>query len=229
MGGQACVFYGAAQVSKDVDLVLLAEAGNYRNLQRAMDSLQAKRIAVPPFDPSILARGHAVHFRCAGAGVEDLRVDVMTRLRGLPDFPQLWDRRTVVGDETGYEFHLLSVPDLVQAKKTQRAKDWPMIELLVAIHYRENAAQARPDWINFWLQEARTIELLQELISRFPSEAHSLRAQRPLLQLASSLDSEKLREAFDAEIRAEQARDRAYWAPLKTELETFRRTERGGV
>ena len=26
MGGQACVFYGAAQVSKDVDLVLLAQA-----------------------------------------------------------------------------------------------------------------------------------------------------------------------------------------------------------
>ena len=29
MGGQACVFYGAAQVSKDVDLFLLANAGNY--------------------------------------------------------------------------------------------------------------------------------------------------------------------------------------------------------
>jgi len=25
MGGQACVFYGAAQVSKDIDLALLAE------------------------------------------------------------------------------------------------------------------------------------------------------------------------------------------------------------
>src|SRR5438477_12268657 len=30
MGGQACVFYGAAQVSKDIDLVLRAEDGPIR-------------------------------------------------------------------------------------------------------------------------------------------------------------------------------------------------------
>ncbi len=30
MGGQACVFYGAAQVSKDVDLLLLADDGKLR-------------------------------------------------------------------------------------------------------------------------------------------------------------------------------------------------------
>ena len=28
MGGQACIFYGAAQVSKDVDLALLSEPAN---------------------------------------------------------------------------------------------------------------------------------------------------------------------------------------------------------
>ena len=74
----------------------------------------------------------------------------MTRLRDLPDFATLWDRRTVVADETGTEFHLLSIPDLVEAKKTQRGKDWPVIELLVAIHYRENSATPRSDWIAFW-------------------------------------------------------------------------------
>jgi hypothetical protein len=30
MGGQACVFYGAAQVSQDIDLVLLAEPARDR-------------------------------------------------------------------------------------------------------------------------------------------------------------------------------------------------------
>ena len=38
MGGQACVFYGAAQVSKDVDFVLLAERGNYDRLRAALDA-----------------------------------------------------------------------------------------------------------------------------------------------------------------------------------------------
>ena len=36
MGGQACVFYGAAQVSKDVDVVLLAEAGNFKRTKTAL-------------------------------------------------------------------------------------------------------------------------------------------------------------------------------------------------
>ena len=58
MGGQACVFYGAAQVSKDIDLVLLADSANFQKLLKALDSLGAKRIAVPRFDPQTLERGH---------------------------------------------------------------------------------------------------------------------------------------------------------------------------
>ena len=226
MGGQACVFYGAAQVSKDVDLLLLADPANYERLQRALQTLQANRIAVPPFDTEALDRGHAVHFRCSAPGVEDLRIDIMTRLRQMQQFPQLWERRTVIADDSGFEFHLLCIPDLVDAKKTQRTKDWPIIELLVAIHYRENASRPRPDWVAFWLLQARTPELLQELTARFPTEAHVQSKSRPLLQFAISGDPERLREALDAEVRAEQAKDRAYWAPLKAELESFRRAER---
>jgi hypothetical protein len=80
MGGQACVFYGAAQVSKDIDFLVLAEPENFARL----------------------------------------------------------------------------------LKKTQRSKDWPVIELPVTIHY----------------------------------------------------------------VRAEQARDRAYWTPQRRELEQFRREHR---
>jgi len=226
MGGQACVFYGAAQVSKDIDLVLLADSGNFQRLQSALQSLRATRIAVPSFDPAALARGHAVHFRCAAEGVEDLRIDVMTRLRDLPDFSILWERRTVIADEAGGEFNLLCIPDLVEAKKTQRTKDWPIIELLVAIHYRENGPTPRPDWAQFWLLQARTPELLEELVRRFADEARANFSQRPLLRLAIGGEREALREALDAEVRAEQAKDRAYWAPLKAELEAFRRAER---
>ena len=226
MGGQACVFYGAAQVSKDVDLVLLAQEENFSRLRAALEQLNAKRIAVPRFDPALLARGHAVHFRCAAPGVEDLRIDVMTSLRDLPPFSVLWERRTVIAADGGEEFHLLSIPDLVEAKKTQRTKDWPIIELLVAIHYRENGANPSPDWIEFWLRQARTPELLAELAQRFPSEARAVSSRRPLLHLAFSGESEALRAALDAEARAEQAKDRAYWAPLKAELEAFRRAER---
>jgi len=59
MGGQACVFYGAAQVSKDIDFLVLAEPENFARLQAALAELQAERIAVPPFDPAALARHRA--------------------------------------------------------------------------------------------------------------------------------------------------------------------------
>jgi hypothetical protein len=225
MGGQACVFYGAAQVSKDVDVLLLAEAANFARLRQALNALAARRIAVPPFEPALLARGHAVHFRCAAPGVEELRVDAMTRLRDMPAFAVLWERRTVFADAGGMVFNLLSVPDLVAAKKTQRSKDWPVIELLVTIHYRENGGSPHPDWVEFWLKEARAPELVVELCRRFPAETRALTAARPLLRHAIAGDLDALRPALDAEARAEQDRDRAYWAPLKGELESFRRAE----
>jgi hypothetical protein len=49
MGGQACVFYGAAEFSRDTALAILADAGNLARLRRALAELQAECIAVPPF------------------------------------------------------------------------------------------------------------------------------------------------------------------------------------
>lgn len=226
MGGQACVFYGAAQVSKDVDFLVLAGEENFARLLAAMDELQAPRIAVPPFGEAVLGRGHAVHFRCQAPGVEGLRVDVMTRLRDLPGFAQLWERRTTFVDAGGMEFHLLCIPDLVQAKKTQRQKDWPVIEALAAIHYRENGDSPRMDWVEFWLAELRTPELIHDVVTRYPEAATTARASRPLLALVDDFDA--LRAALAAEVLAEQAKDRAYWEPLRRELEEFRRAEREG-
>ena len=48
MGGQACVFYGAAEFSRDTDLALLSEAQNLVRLEAALDELHAECIAVPP-------------------------------------------------------------------------------------------------------------------------------------------------------------------------------------
>ena len=150
MGGQACVFYGAAQVSKDVDLVLLAEEENYARLRAALEQLNAKRIAVPRFDPALLARGHAVHFRCAAPGVEDLRIDIMTRLRDLPPFSVLWERRTVIAGDGGEEYHLLSIPDLVGPRLRPSSKP-------------SDARSSRvPDWcafISFRKQRQRLLSL----------------------------------------------------------------------
>jgi hypothetical protein len=226
MGGQACVFYGAAQFSKDIDFLILAERENFDGLHRALEDLQARRIAVPRFSPEVLTRGHAVHFRCGAPGVEGLRVDVMVKLRDLEGFQELWDRRTTLSEDGGSQFHLLSIPDLVNAKKTQREKDWPVIEALVEAHYKAMKENPTPERLEFWFLESRSPDRLVNLCARHPTEAAAFAAKRPLLELASRKDFAALREELDFEKRLEQEKDRIYWEPLKREMEEFRRAER---
>lgn len=75
IGGQACVFYGAAQFSKDIDFLLLADETNFAGFQSALNELGAHRIAVPKFDPATLARRQAVHFRYQSEDARGLRID----------------------------------------------------------------------------------------------------------------------------------------------------------
>lgn len=222
MGGQACVFYGAAEFSRDVDFAILAEPENLRRLQAALHELKAELIAIPAFEESYLHRGLAIHFRCQAPGVEGLRVDLMTVMRGVDPFPELWERRTTIAiDET--EADLLSLPDLVKAKKTQRAKDWPMLERLIEAHWFQNRSDATPARIDFWLRECRTPEILFELTLLFPAEAAALRSARPALVHAIANDIENLEEALGQERRVEVLADRSYWVPLRQELERLRR------
>ena len=74
MGGQACVFYGAAEFSRDTDLLLLLDADNLERLHRALRELQAECIAVPPLAADFLERGHAVHFRSQHPEAAGMRV-----------------------------------------------------------------------------------------------------------------------------------------------------------
>lgn len=110
MGGQACVFYGAAEFSRDTDLVILASPENLCLLREALAELRAECIAIPPFSEEYLKRGHAIHFRCQHPAAEGMRVDVMSVLRGVDAFPDLWARRTTLSDSTGSEYELLSLP-----------------------------------------------------------------------------------------------------------------------
>src|ERR1017187_7093983 len=59
MGGQACVFYGAAEFSRDLDLLILADTANLERLNHAFADLEAEPIAVPPLNELYLAKGHA--------------------------------------------------------------------------------------------------------------------------------------------------------------------------
>jgi hypothetical protein len=222
MGGQACVFYGAAEFSRDTDLAVVADAANFARLRRALDDLQADPIAVPPSELKFLRRGHAIHFRCRHPEALRMRVDVMSKMRGVDPFPKLWKRRTTIELPDGTLCDLLSLPDLVQAKKTQRDKDWPMIRRLVEAHYFQHHDHPNAQQIRFWLQELRTPELLVEAARNHPAVCRRIIPTRPLLSHAQVEEIEHLQKALNIEESVERERDRQYWLPLRAELERLR-------
>jgi len=227
MGGQACVFYGAAEFSRDLDLLILADAANLVNLRRALDELDAEAIAVPPFDQRHLLRGHAVHFRCRREDVAGLRIDLMSCLRGAAGFEELWARRTTI-EVAGEPIDLLAMEDLVRAKKTQRDKDWPMIRRLVEQSYFGHSADPDRELVRFWLRELRTPELLIEVAGAHPELARAEADSRPAVQAALAARPDDVSEALEEEEREERRQDREYWAPLKREIEEFRLGRRRG-
>ena len=222
MGGQACVFYGAAEFSRNTDLAIVADAANLARLRRALDDLRAEVIAAPPFELKYLRRGHAIHFRCQHPEALRMRVDVMAKMRGVAAVPQLWKRRTSIELPDGTRCDLLSLPDLVQAKKTQRDKDWPMIRRLVEAHYFENQDQATTAQIKFWLRELRTPELLVEVARKHRLLCRRFAAARPLLAPAACGEMSKIEVGLLVEERVIRGQDRRYWVPLREELQKLR-------
>jgi hypothetical protein len=154
-----------------------------------------------------------------------MRLDVMAVMRGVDPFPALWERRTTVETADGGRLDILALPDLVQAKKTQRDKDWPMIRRLVEAHFAQHESNPATEHVQFWLQEARTPALLVLLAERFPAAASEGIPRRPLLDHARRGDAEGLELALEQEAWAERARDRAYWLLLVRELEELRHEE----
>ena len=222
MGGQACILYGAAEFSRDTDLAVLASPANLSRLRRALGDLQAAVIAVPPFEAKYLHRGHAVHFRCQHPDALGMRIDVMTRMRGVDSFSRLWSRRSSVELPDRTRCEVMSLPDLVQAKKTQRDKDWPMLRRLLEADYFQQRPKPSGRHVRFWLRELRTPELLLEAAERWPAACAGLLQRRPLLRLARSGQASRLAVALAAEERRERQADARYWAPLKSELEAVR-------
>jgi len=221
MGGQACILYGAAEFTRDVDFAVAVSPENLDRLRAALDELEAEPVFFPPLSAAVLRRGHACHFRCRATGLHGLRIDVMSKMRGVDSFAKLWTRKE--------EFELpgvgrvvaLSLPDLVRAKKTQRDKDWPMIRRLIEADVARAPSRIPTARLRFWLRECRSYELLRDLARRHLELAR--RVRRPALRAAINGAAERTADLLREEEDHERQRDRLYWAPLRSELERWRR------
>lgn len=221
IGGQACILYGGAEFSRDLDLMIAATPTDLGRVPHALDLLEAHPIAVPPFDAELLDRGHAVHFRCARADLGGLRLDVMTHPPRLGDITAVWERHVVFDLDFG-PVPVVALEDLVLTKKTQRDKDWATIGELVEADMVAHRMQVDERRVNFWLCEARNADTLIELAAVYPEAASAAAARRALLGAALEGDA----AALDLQLAQEQivgkAADRQYWAPIRQELESMR-------
>lgn len=226
LGGQASILYGGAEFSRDLDLLLAATPTTVPRLEAALADLEAELIAVPPLDLAMLARGHAVHYRCGRMDVRGLRLDIMTRPPRLIDVEGAW-RRAVDFDLAGLQVPVVALEDLILTKKTQRDKDWAIIGTLVRADMVRHGT-AGPERRRLWFREAREADDLVALAAAFPVDARAASVDRPLLESAMAGDRAALELALaEEQIKGKQA-DRDYWAPLRAELEQIRHDYRRG-
>ena len=224
MGGQACVVYGGSEFSRDTDIAILPDRKNLNHLDAALSELHAELIAVPRLTLESLLKGHAIHFRCKHPDAMNMRIDIMSVLRNAPPFETLWKRRTTMELSNGLIVNVVSLPDLVAIKKTQRDKDWSHVRRLVEAHYLENREKSLPEHVRFWLAEARTPEILRQLATENPKLINELQKQRELFRLLPNCSDDELSAALIEEEKKAREADRAYWRPLLEELEKIRHT-----
>lgn len=221
IGGQACIIYGAAEFSRDSDFVIFCDTENLNKLKKALSSLRARNIYVPPLKKEFLDKGHACHFRCYAESVKKLRIDILAKLRGCENFEKLWQRRFTVKLPNKKKLEVIGLEDLVQSKKTQRDKDWLMLNRLID---NDISLTPRPsaEKIKWWLCECRNIDTLIKLVNKNRNLAKECSLKRPLLKAALKKNIKKLQKLLSYEELSEREKDRKYWQPLRKELEILR-------
>jgi hypothetical protein len=127
ISGQAAVLYGAAEFSEDVDLWVRPTEENLERFMSALHRAGARYYKLtPPLRLHHALAGHGFHFLL---GPEDVFLDVMgspPRCRGFECAAKEANRM-----ETDWGLvPVVSVPDLIQLKKTQRLQDYPVISRL---------------------------------------------------------------------------------------------------
>ena len=96
-----------------------------------------------------------------------------------------------------------------------------MISRLVEVHYLNHREESTAPQREFWFRELRNAALLSTLATQYPNEAAALAPERPAI--AAALSQEDVGYALRDEEERERTADRAYWEPLKKQLEELRR------
>jgi predicted nucleotidyltransferase len=108
VGAHAVAFHARPRATKDLDIFI---EPTRENAERVLDAIRQ----FLGTDLGIQLRDLSTPGRIVQLGVAPTRIDLMSRLSGIPDFESVWQRRVdaVFGDIPA---HYLSLEDLIQNK-----------------------------------------------------------------------------------------------------------------
>jgi hypothetical protein len=227
ISGQACILYGASELTEDIDLWIDPTTGNAEKFLRALASLDARvgRLT-PPFETRFLKKGHGFHFR-----IGDVDVDVMGRPPRVSDFSSVYRRSRRIKTEWGV-LPVIAPEDLVPLKQTDRPKDYGAISNLVRNRVREDESPPVLEWalghsfdiadlVKWTIQASPHLKhwpkrpVVQALL---PIKPKTTRIPEVRISKATRLLGVELGELLD--------KGRRYWLPIIHELKDLRRREK---
>lgn len=133
VGGYAGVVHGCSYVTQDIDICCLFAPENLLVLQQALADLHPVHRMTPGRKPLDLTAANAAHFTNLYLDTDFGRLDCLSTIAGLGDYPQV-KRLSEPMEVEGTPLRILSIDALIQAKKAMnRPRDHEAIRQLEAL------------------------------------------------------------------------------------------------
>lgn len=232
ISGQATILYGAATFSEDIDLWVDPEPPNLERFQAALRASRAVHYKLtPPLTAEFAARHHAFHFVVPHQPADlPVYLDVMACPPRAGTFVAARKNARTFSTQWG-ALPTVGIRELVELKKTQRLRDYPVISRLALawLEERQPRDEAAVTWALeniFTLTELRSFLLRPEVSSSKALGRHEL-VRRAAEQLSASSQLEEsledaLEDWFDGRIALLRRADRRFWRPVIDELRKLR-------
>jgi hypothetical protein len=237
ISGQATILYGAATFSEDVDLWVQPTEHNFERFKAALHESQARYYKLTPaLTVANAADRHGFHFVLPSP--ED-NLEVFLDVMGFPPRVGSFDDAFAASRdiETRWgNLHTIGIKDLVELKKTQRPRDYPIISRLALAWFDERAAAASAEDLAWVFENLFSLEELVRLCLEHPAQVKKFlpAAPEPLVRAAElmlkdgrlepSLEDE-LEEWLDQRTLPMRRADRHFW---RTVIDSLRELRAGG-
>jgi hypothetical protein len=234
VSGQASILYGAATFSEDIDLWVEPSDANVKRCKEALRAVGARYYKLtPPFTGEFADRHHGFHFLLPDTPqVPATFLDIMGRPPRVEPFPNALGRARTFDTEWG-ALRTISIVDLVELKKTQRPRDYPVISRLALLLLEEAGTACTEAQLRWALDNVFTLAEFERLIRAFPetarlvSKGSAAEAAAKTLAGGGELEpdvEDALEDWFDERMAPLRRADRKFWRPVIEELRNLRAT-----